>query len=107
MRNRMYHVLISDEFYNVDLFRMLEDKKNIKEFLAVVHYSHDVNIRTHVHVFIELFEPLEINTVMLWFKVYKLKVKKVEFCNSNIKKSLLSNSDGCKILGAKHEKKAL
>ena len=107
MRNQMYHVTILEDSVKVDLLKVLEEKKVIKEYLLVKHSPSGKRTKSHFHVFVELHEPIERNTVRLWFKTYLYYVEEVKVKKSNMIAYMLDDSENVKVIGAKHEKKTL
>ena len=107
MRNKMYHVSIPEDSVNVNLLKVLEEKKVIKEYLLVKHSPSGRRTKPHFHIFAELHEPIERNTVRLWFKTYLYYVEEVKGKKSEMIAYMLDDSQNVKVIGAKHEKKAL
>lgn len=107
MRKQMYHVCIPEDSVNVNLLKVLEEKKIIKEYLLVKHIPSGKRTKPHFHIFIDLYNPLEKNKVRLWFKTYMFYVEEVKGEKSEMIAYMLDDSQNVKVIGAKHEKKAL
>ena len=106
MRNKMYSIVIPEEqLYFVNIIGVLESKKNIIEYLVVIHEK--PTVAPHYHIFMEFDEPIERKTLECWFKGCEVLFNVIYDKRCCISYMLDSNLQHVRVIGKKNAKETL